>query len=158
MALTYSIRPATATDLPAIHGLVGELAEFEKERPAFTATIQQYREEFAAGTFSAHVAVSGGDEREIIGMALYYDTFSTWKGKMLYLEDFVVRHALRGNGIGQALFAAYREEAKRRGCALIKWQVLDWNDAAVKFYELQGATIEKQWWNGKQFLETAPRT
>lgn len=145
-----TIRSAVATDLPAIHDLVGELAEYEKARPAFTASIQQYREEFAAGTFSGHVAVT--DEGNIIGMVLYYDTFSTWKGKMLYLEDFVVNTAYRGKGIGKALFEEFKAEAKRRGCSLIKWQVLDWNTPAVKFYEHQGAIIEKEWWNGKMFL------
>lgn len=144
------LRSANATDLPAIHGLVGELAEYEKARPSFTATIQQYREEFAAGTFSAHVAES--EEGEIIGIAIYYDTFSTWKGKMLYLEDFVVKDAYRGKGIGKSLFLAFKAEAIDRGCAMIKWQVLDWNEPAVKFYELQGAIIEKEWWNGKMFL------
>ncbi|PHI21091.1 GNAT family N-acetyltransferase [Lewinellaceae bacterium SD302] len=145
-----NIRSAVATDLPAIHGLVGELADYEKALPSFTATIQQYREEFAAGTFSAHVAETS--EGEIIGMTLYYDTFSTWKGKMLYLEDFVVRRSYRGKGIGKALFDEFKAEAERRGCALIKWQVLDWNTPAVEFYERQGATIEKEWWNGKMFL------
>lgn len=145
-----NIRPANATDLPSIHKLVAELADYENELPAFTATIETYREEFADGIFAAHVAED--EEGEIVGMALYYDTFSTWKGKMLYLEDFVVSESLRGQGIGQRLFAAFKDEAIRRGCVMIKWQVLDWNAPAVSFYEQQGATIEKQWWHGKMFL------
>lgn len=143
------IRPATATDLPGIHRLVGELAKFEREAAAFVATIETYREEFADGTFSGHVAEADG---QLIGMTLYYRAFSTWKGKMLYLEDFVVRDEWRGRGIGHRLFEAFKEEAARRACVMIKWQVLDWNDPAVEFYERQGATIEKQWWNGKMYL------
>lgn len=144
------IRQATAADLPSIHKLVGELAEYEKELPAFTATIETYREEFADGVFAAHVAENAAGE--VVGMVLYYNSFSTWKGKMLYLEDFVVKDELRGQGVGQQLFQAFKDEAVRRGCVMIKWQVLDWNDPAVRFYEQQGATIEKQWWNGKMFL------
>ncbi len=76
-------------------------------------------------------------------------TFSTWKGKMLYLEDFVVKEAFRKKGVGQVLWNKYIDIAKEKDCALVKWQVLDWNEPAVKFYEKNGATIEKEWWNGK---------
>ncbi|MEL6275632.1 MAG: GNAT family N-acetyltransferase, partial [Bacteroidota bacterium] len=79
----------------------------------------------------------------------YYMTYSTRKGRMLYLEDFVVRHSERGKGIGQQLFQVFLDEAHRRECRMVKWQVLDWNTPAIKFYELQGATIESNWYNGK---------
>lgn len=142
-----TIRPATANDLPAIHGLVAELAEFENAAAEFTTSLETYREQFAAGTFQCHVAVT--ETGEIAGMTLYYLTFSTWKGRMLYLEDFVVNQTHRGKGIGQLLFAEFLAEAKRLKCTMVKWQVLDWNTPAVNFYELQDATIEKDWWNGK---------
>jgi GNAT superfamily N-acetyltransferase len=86
---------------------------------------------------------------EILGMALYYMTFSTWRGSMLYLEDFYVSENYRSAGIGQLLFDAYINEAKERGCKMVKWEVLDWNTEAIKFYERNGAVIEKQWWKGK---------
>jgi GNAT superfamily N-acetyltransferase len=76
-------------------------------------------------------------------------TYSTWKGRMLYLEDFVVKERSRRQGIGQLLFDAFLAEAKARGCRLAKWQVLDWNTPAVNFYEKQSAIIEQEWWNGK---------
>lgn len=141
------IRPATSADLPAIHGLVAELAEYENAADEFTTSLDTYREQFAAGTFQCHVAET--ENGEIAGMTLYYLTFSTWKGRMLYLEDFVVGKAYRSKGIGQLLFAEFLEEAKRRKCTMVKWQVLDWNEPAVKFYELQGAKIEKDWWTAK---------
>lgn len=148
--MEITIRDAIAADLPAIHGLVYELAEYEKAPQEFIATLEEYQRDFAAGVFQAKVALAGG---EVVGMVLYFMHYSTWKGKMLYLEDFVVSSPFRGQGIGQQLFDAFLAEAQARGCRLVKWQVLDWNLPAVHFYEKYGATIEKDWWNGKIFFD-----
>jgi len=144
--MEITIRKATQEDIPAILALVQELAIFEKEPQAVLATLDDYKKHFSAGLFESHVADIQGD---VVGMAIYYDTFSTWKGKMLYLEDFVVAAAHRNKGIGQKIFTAVLEEAKHRDAKLLKWQVLDWNEGAVRFYEKNLAEIEKQWWNGK---------
>jgi GNAT superfamily N-acetyltransferase len=88
-------------------------------------------------------------ESKIIGIAFYYMAYSTWKGKMLFLEDFVVKEELRGQGIGKLIFRAYLEEARRQNVSIAKWQVLDWNEPAINFYEKYNSTIEKQWFNGK---------
>jgi GNAT superfamily N-acetyltransferase len=85
-------------------------------------------------------------------MALYYMAYSTWRGKMLYLDDLVVSEAYRRHGIGQLLFDAVLEEGLRRGCRLVKWQVLDWNEPALRFYRKNNAEIETEWWNGKIVL------
>lgn len=143
------IRQATAKDLPVLHNLVLELAEYEKAAHEFTATLGDYQRDFQEGVFEALVAEADG---EIAGMALYYMTYSTWKGKMLYLEDFVVREAYRRKGIGEALFDTFLATAKAKGCRLAKWQVLDWNEPAIQFYRKKSATIEQEWWNGKIFL------
>ncbi|MEY4106828.1 MAG: hypothetical protein RL181_1170 [Bacteroidota bacterium] len=145
-----AIRMATAHDLPAIHGLVRELAIYEKAEEEFIATEEEYRRDFAQGVFQAQVACAG---EEVIGMILYYMNYSTWKGKMLYLEDFVVSEPWRGKGAGKLLFDAFIEEGRRQGCRLVKWQVLDWNEPALNFYAKYGATIEKEWWTGKFFYE-----
>jgi len=142
----YSIRFAQNTDLEAILGLVRELAVFEKEPEAVTATLEDYHRAWESRLIHSQVAEVGG---EIVGMVLYYDTFSTWRGKMLYLEDFYVKPSHRGKGIGQALFDATLRAAKDRGCVMMKWQVLDWNEGAIRFYERNMATIEREWWNGK---------
>lgn len=144
------IRDALASDLPAIHGLVRELAIYEKAESAFTATLAAYEADFAQGVFQAKVAEVEG---KVVGMVLFFMHYSTWKGKMLYLEDFVVEEAYRRKGIGRLLFNAFLEEAKSRGCALVKWQVLDWNRPALDFYEKFGAVIEKEWWTGKIFFQ-----
>ncbi len=140
------IRFAEEADLQAIRELVVELAIFEKEPDAVKATLTDYKQAFSSGLITMLVAELEG---KIIGMTLYYDTFSTWRGKMLYLEDFVVKEQYRSRGIGDLLFDATLADAKARGCKLMKWQVLDWNTGAQKFYERKKAIIEKEWWNGK---------
>ena len=89
---------------------------------------------------------------KIVGMTLFYEAYSSWKGRMLYLDDFMVHEAYRRFGVGQKLFDAFVEEGRRRDCRLVKWQVLDWNEPAIRFYEKNDCTIEKNWWNVKIFL------
>jgi len=144
--MTINIRKATKKDLPAIHALVRELAVFEESEAAFVASIEEYARDFEEGIFESQVAEAGG---EVVGMTLYYMTFSTWKGKMLYLEDFVVKEGFRELGIGQLLFDAFLKTAREKDCKLAKWQVLDWNETALKFYKKNKAIVEKDWWNVK---------
>lgn len=143
------IRPGTKIDLPGAHRLVGELAEYERAPEAFVATLEDYERDFAAGIFEFIVAEVEG---EIVGMVLYYMAYSTWKGRMLYLEDFVVSDTHRRGGIGQRLFDAFLARARELDCRLVKWQVLDWNEPALEFYRRNKAIIETDWWNGKLFL------
>lgn len=143
---SIQIRFAKKGDIQAIRDLVMELAIFEKSPESVTATAEDYDSAFDSGLISMLVAEK---DSQIVGMTLYYDTFSTWRGKMLYLEDFVVKEAYRGHGIGDMLFDATVAEAKNRKCTMMKWQVLDWNTGAVKFYKRKQAEIETEWWNGK---------
>ncbi|GAB5553993.1 MAG: GNAT family N-acetyltransferase [Saprospiraceae bacterium] len=144
--MEVTIRPATRTDIPAIHGLVRDLAVYEKAEPEFIASLEDYYEDFEAGVFEVLVAEKEG---KVVGMTLYYMTYSTWKGKMLYLEDFVVKTDYRKQGIGQLLFDAFIAVAKAKKCRMVKWQVLDWNEPAIRFYEKNQATIETEWWTAK---------
>ncbi|MBL7826054.1 MAG: GNAT family N-acetyltransferase [Saprospiraceae bacterium] len=143
------IRPATEADMPAVHALVYELAVYEREPEAVFTTPEEYLRDFQAGRFECRVAEVKG---QVVGMTLFYEAYSTWKGRMLYLDDFVVQEAHRGTGIGQQLFEDFLEEGRRRNCRLVKWQVLDWNEPAVRFYERNHCIIEKNWWNVKTFL------
>jgi GNAT superfamily N-acetyltransferase len=143
------IRPATEADIPAIHGLMYELAVYEKSPESVEATPEEYLEDFRAGLFESMVAEMDG---QVVGMTLYFMTYSSWRGKMLYLDDFVVSEPHRRFGIGQLLYDAFIAEGRRRGCRLVKWQVLDWNEPAIKFYEKNGAVLETDWWNCKKFL------
>jgi len=143
------IRPATEADIPIIHALVYELAVYEKEPEAVFTTPEEYLEDFRKGLFESHVAEMDG---KVVGMTLFFMMYSSWKGKMLYLDDFVVNEQYRRYGVGQKLYDDFIEEGRRRGCRLVKWQVLDWNEPAIKFYEKNHAIIEKGWWNVKKFL------
>lgn len=143
------IERANRADLPAIHQLVRELAIYEKAESEFVASLEDYCRDFDAGIFESIVVRFEG---QVAGMVLYYMTYSTWKGRMLYLEDFVVLEKYRGEGLGQLLFDAFLDRARELECRLVKWQVLDWNEPAINFYLKNSAIIEKEWWNGKIFL------
>ncbi|MFK8005230.1 MAG: N-acetyltransferase family protein [Saprospiraceae bacterium] len=144
--MNYTIRKANTNDLKAIYGLVVELAVYEKEPDAVTATLEDYVKNFNDQVFQTIVAEHHG---KIIGICIYYITWSTWKGRMVYLEDFVVTETYRKKGVGQLLFDQFLVEAKEMNATMVKWQVLDWNEPAIRFYEKNKATIEKEWWNGK---------
>ena len=148
--MSIHLRKATLEDLKSILELVHSLAAYEKEPDAVTATIGDYHEAFQKGIFEAIVAV---EKEKIIGMALYYMTFSTWKGKCMYLEDFYVQPEYRDKGIGQRLFDAYIEAAIKSGARQAKWQILDWNEPALAFYRKNKAVIETNWWNGKLYFD-----
>lgn len=144
------IRKAKYEDLKAVYDLVVELAVYEKEPNAVKSTLAQYQDAFNKNRINILVAE---DEGIIKGMTLFYWTFSTWRGPMMYLEDFVVSERYRGQGIGQILFDAFIKSSKDDQVTMVKWQVLDWNLPAIKFYEKNKATIEKNWLNAKIIFE-----
>lgn len=145
------IRKSKLEDMPGIYDLVYELAVFENEPNAITTSIEAYENAFNEHLIDAFIAEN--EKNEMIGIALFYLTFSTWKGKCLYLEDFYVKPSYRKYGVGQQLFDAYLNEAKLIGAKQAKWQVLDWNEIGIRFYAKNNAFIEKNWWNGKIFFD-----
>lgn len=146
------IRKGTKSDLPGIFRLINELALFEKAPEAVTNTISLMEADgFGENpVFGFHVAETNS---EIVGMALYFVKYSTWKGRGLYLDDLIVTERMRGKGIGKKLFDAFMEEAKKIDAKQVHWQVLDWNTPAVDFYKKLGATIEAEWWDCKMTEE-----
>jgi GNAT superfamily N-acetyltransferase len=149
MTQQVKIRPANEADIPTIHALVYELAVYEKDPEAVFTTPEEYLEDFRKGLFESHVAEIDG---KVVGMILFFMSYSSWKGKMLYLDDFVVNEQYRRYGVGQKLYEDFIEEGRKRGCRLVKWQVLDWNEPAINFYKKNEAIIETGWWNVKKFL------
>lgn len=148
------IRPATAADCPALHALVCELADYERAPDEVHTTAESFaRDGFgptpAFRAFIAETTATDSTPGNVLGMALFYERFSTWKGRSMYLEDFYVRPSERGRGIGKALFAAVAAETVAAGCVALQWQVLDWNTPAIGFYEALGANWSTEWWNGR---------
>ncbi len=130
--------------MPAVLGLIQELAVFEKEPDAVVLTVADLeRDGFGENPlFHTFVAEVNG---EIMGMALYYYRYSTWKGKTIHLEDLIVRDANRGTGTGLALYTEIMKQGKKEGVRRIEWNVLDWNETAIRFYEKSGAKLQDDW-------------
>lgn len=130
--------------MPEVLNLITELAVFEKEPDAVKITVDDLiRDGFSdRPLFECLVAEKEGG---IIGIALYYNRYSTWKGKTIHLEDLIVRESQRGTGAGFALYAEIIARAKREGVRRVEWNVLDWNEPAIKFYEKSGARLLNDW-------------
>jgi GNAT superfamily N-acetyltransferase len=142
----YLIRKAERHDCAAMMELVRELAVFEKAPEAVTVTPDHF-EESGFGPQPVWWAYVAEYEGRIIGMALYYIRFSTWKGQRMYLEDIVVTEAHRSNGAGTLLMDALIREARQREFDGIAWQVLQWNEPAIRFYERYKASFDREWIN-----------
>jgi GNAT superfamily N-acetyltransferase len=141
--MEIKLRKAEIEDMESIHSMVRELAEYERGLHMVTTTPESYRRDFSEKVFDAFVAEVEG---EIVGMALYFMAFSTWRGRILYLEDFIVKESMRGAGIGKLLFDAFLEEAKHQDVALVKWQVLHWNEPGINFYKKYPETVFDEEW------------
>ena len=139
-----NIRKGNPEDMQSVLGLIQELAVFEKEPEAVLITVQDLiRDGFGpVPLFNVFVAEV---ESEIVGIALYYYRYSTWKGKTLHLEDLVVKEKMRGTGLGYALYSEIMKQAKKDKVRRIDWNVLDWNTPAIEFYEKSGAKVLKEW-------------
>jgi GNAT superfamily N-acetyltransferase len=146
-----NIRPARLGDEDVIHGLISELALYEKAPDEVTNTVEKLKVDlFVDGVCEALVVEN--DLLEVVGFALYYQSYSTWKGRCLYLEDFYIQPAFRRGGIGSQLFHEVVEIAKKWGVKRMDWQVLDWNEPAIEFYKKQQAVLDPEWVNGRLFF------
>ena len=140
------IRKATRADVPAILALVKELATYEREPDAVIATEADFLRDGFGESPAFEVLVAQGDERTVIGFALYFFSYSTWVGrKCLYLEDLFVQPGHRGKGAGVALMKELARVAIETECKRFVWQVLDWNEPAIAFYEKLGAKVMREW-------------
>ncbi|SEO95291.1 L-amino acid N-acyltransferase YncA [Mucilaginibacter sp. OK283] len=141
-----TLRVATVEDCPRLLELVHELALFERAPEEVTVTLDEFIDAGfgAKPVWKAYVAEVDG---LIVGFALYYIRYSTWKGCRLYLEDLIVTEAYRGQKIGKLLIERLIVEAKELGFSGMVWQVLDWNEPAINFYKKYEANIEAGWLN-----------
>ena len=139
-----NIRKGRVEDMPRVLELIQELATFEKQPDAVQVTVSDLeRDGFGSNPlFQILVAELDG---EIPGIALFYNRYSTWKGKTIHLEDLIVSEKYRGSGIGMKLYEAVMAEAKNQNVRRVEWNVLDWNTPAISFYEKTGAVVFKDW-------------
>ena len=143
--MNISVRLSTPVDMPQVLRLIKELAAFEKEPDAVIITVDTLvKEGFGKSPlFTCFVAEV---EEKIVGMALVYDRFSTWKGRSIHLEDLIVNEKMRGTGVGKALHSKVIAYAAAQNVKRLEWVVLDWNEGAIKFYEKNGARMLKDWY------------
>lgn len=148
MKMPVLIRKGIPEDVPAVLSLIRELALYEKAPQEVTNTeADMLRDGFGPSpVFRLQVAESDG---EVVGMAIYFIKYSTWKGKGVYLDDIVVRESMRGQGIGKLLLDAVIRDCGSIGAKQLHWQVLDWNEPAIRFYEKYRASFDGEWINCK---------
>lgn len=140
-----SIRKATPADAPAIFALVQELAEFEKAADQVETSVERYLEDGFGESPVFRCLVADHEQEGVVGIALYYYGYSTWKGKLLYLDDLVIKEAFRRQGIGRRLVDALVQAGLEANARMMKWQVLDWNEPAIKMYESLGGKFDGEW-------------
>ena len=138
------IRVGKREDLPHVLELIRELAVYERAPDAVVNTVAEMEKDgFGSrpifGFFVAEV------NQRIIGISIYYWRYSTWKGKRLYLEDIVITEKERGRGAGKLLFDRTMQHALDEGCSGMMWQVLEWNEPAIRFYRKYGAKLDDEW-------------
>ena len=142
--MNFTIRKAVEKDMPQVLDLITELAVFEKEPDAVEISVEDLKNDGfnSSPAFQCFVAEVSG---KIEGIALVYNRYSTWKGKVLHLEDLVVSQKMRGTGLGTALLDEVIKFGHQLGVKRISWEVLDWNEPAITFYEKKGADVKRDW-------------
>ncbi len=146
--MNIQIRKGTAADIPSALNLVKELAVYEKAPDEVEVTIEEMTN-WGFGLDKQFDFYMASINNEIVGMALYYFKYSTWKGKCLFLEDIIVTESQRGKGIGKLLFDKVVQDSKDMNVRRMEWQVLDWNTPAIEFYKKYDAVLDGEWINCK---------
>jgi ribosomal protein S18 acetylase RimI-like enzyme len=144
--MSFIIRKGDVNDVPGIFRLIKELAEFERAPEAVINTEKLLVQEgFGPHSIYKVIVAEDAETNDIIGMALYYTAYSTWKGRIFYLDDLVVTESCRQFGIGRKLLNEVLKDAQHANVALIKWQVLNWNTPAIDFYKGVGVQFDNEW-------------
>lgn len=140
------IRRAVKEDCPRLLELVRELADFERAPGEVIVTLEHFTSS-GFGTHPVWWAFVADIDGKVEGFALYYIRYSTWKGQRMYLEDLIVTEKMRGKGLGKLLFDRLLDEVKEKNFQGMVWQVLDWNEPAIKFYKKYKAAFDAGWIN-----------
>lgn len=142
--MEYTIRDARKEDMEQVLNLVQELADFEKEPDAVEITTADLIKDGFGDQKMFHCFVAETNDG-IVGIALVYPRYSTWKGPVIHLEDLIVSEKMRGSGLGTALLDEVVKYGNSLGVKRICWEVLDWNEPAIEFYEKKGANVLRDW-------------
>lgn len=140
------IRPGKKSDIPQVFELIKELAEYEKALDKVSNTVEKLEED-GFGQNPVYELFVAEIENNIVGIALTYYRFSTWRGKVMYLEDLIVKEHMRRKGIGKKLFDMVLDHAKVTSCVGLSLQVLDWNDLGINFYKKYNMEFDDEWIN-----------
>lgn len=151
MAADILIRNAEADDMSAVHDLIRELAIYENEEHQLINTVDDLIND-GFGSDPVFECIVATHKNKVIGFALFYTSYSTWRGRCLFLEDFLVTESWRRKGVGKLLFDRVFEIAKQRNVGRFEWQVLDWNKPAINFYEKYETIFDAEWINCKIFI------
>lgn len=146
--MNIKIRKGTEADLPQVLALVKELAVYEKAPLEVEVTLEEMQN-WGFGKDKIFEFFVAENENKIVGIALYYYKYSTWKGKCLFLEDIVITEAFRRYGLGSKLFNEVVLVAKEQKVRRMEWQVLEWNEPALNFYKKYDSHLDAEWINGK---------
>lgn len=142
--MSAHIRIATKQDLPHVYGLIKELAVYENAPHEPTVSLEEFVED-GSGSNPRYRVIIAEKDHDILGIALYYLGYSTWKGNMMYLDDLVVKESHRRFGIGKLLFQALIAAAREHGVNQLRWHVLNWNEPAINFYQQINASLDSEW-------------
>lgn len=142
--MNFTVRSAHKSDMPEVHKLIVELAIFEKEPEAVEILVEDLIRDGFGNSPAFHCFVAEVNNK-IEGIALVYNRYSTWKGKVLHLEDLIVSQKMRGKGLGTILLNEVVKYGHQLGVKRINWEVLDWNEPAIAFYEQKGAIVKRDW-------------
>ena len=143
-----TIREGIRKDLPSVLKLIKELADFENAKDQVTITLEDLEKD-GFGEHPWYWFLVAEEDDKIVGLSFYWIRYSTWKGKFLFLEDFVIKQEYRRHGVGSKLFEETIKICKKLSLNGMIWQVLDWNTPAIDFYKKYDADISKDWLNGK---------
>ena len=144
------IRKAKPEDVSSIIDMIKELADFEKAPNEVVNSVEELQQDLFVEKICA--AIVAEVEEQVVGFALYYYSYSTWKGKCVYLEDLYVKEDYRTLGLGSLLFDEVVHIAKTEKVRRMDWQVLEWNTHAIKFYQAKQAHLNEEWINGRLFF------
>lgn len=142
--MKFTIRDSVKEDMPQVLGLINELAKFENEANAVAITIEDLVRDGFGKQPLFHCFVAEVKDN-LVGIALVYPRYSTWKGPVIHLEDLIVTKKMRGTGLGTALLNEVVKYGNSLQVKRISWEVLDWNEPAIKFYEAKGANVMRDW-------------